>query len=80
MTKRNDCERFTYYSISQMMIDNLTGEHYSSNNKVCRLCNQLNDKADKNVELFDGWFKVLQKYGINTPDKLDQVLMNERVW
>lgn len=80
MTKNCNFERFIYYPNSQMMIDSLTGEHYPANNKVCKLCNKLNRKADENVEEFDEWYKVLNKYRIKTPDKLDQVLMNERVW
>ena len=80
MTKNCNFERFKYYSGSQMMIDNLTGEHYSANSKVCKLCNKLNRKADENVEMFDEWYKVLNKYRITSPEKLDQVLLNERVW
>lgn len=63
-----------------MIIDNLTGEHYTGNSKICRLLNQESDRADRNVEMFDDWFRVLKKYGITNPAKLDQILMNERVW
>ena len=75
-----DSERFTYYSTSQMIVDNLTGYTYNGNNKICKLLNQESDRADKIVESFDKWYKVLHKYNIDSPEKLDQVLMNERVW
>lgn len=73
-------KRFHYYANSQMIIDNLTGEHYVGNSKICRLLNQESDRADRNVEMFDDWFRVLRKYGVTSPAKLDQILMNERVW
>jgi len=73
-------DRFRYYKNSQMIIDELTGKHYSGNKQVCDLLNQESDRADKNVEMFDDWFRVLEKYHISSPEKLDKVLMNERVW
>ena len=63
-----------------MIIDNFTGEYYTGNSKICRLLNQESDRADRNLEMFDDWFRVLKKYGVNSPAKLDQILMNERVW
>ena len=73
-------KRFHYYPNSQMIIDNLTGEPYTGNSKICRLLNQESDRADRNVEMFDDWFRVLRKYSITNPAKLDQVLRNERTW
>lgn len=75
-----DSERFTYYRNSQMIVDNLTGHTYSGNNTICKLLNKESDRADKIVESFDEWYEVLHKYNIDSPQKLDQVLMNERVW
>ena len=63
-----------------MIIDDLTEKHYSGNNEICKLLNQENDRANRIVEEFDEWYKVLNKYRIRTPEKLDQVLLNERVW
>lgn len=80
MTKNCNFERFIYYPNSQMIIDDLTGKHYSGNNEICKLLNQESNRADRIVEKFDRWYKVLNKYRITSPDKLDQVLMNERVW
>ena len=80
LTKNCNFERFHYYSGSQMIIDDLTGKHYSGNNEICKLLNQENDRANRIVEEFDEWYKVLNKYNIRTPAKLDQVLLNERVW
>ena len=73
-------DRFRYYSNSQMIIDNLTGKHYSGNKQVCELLNRINERADMNEEAFYEWFKVLEKYNIRSPEKLDRVLFNSRVW
>jgi hypothetical protein len=68
-----DSERFTYYPNSQMIRDNRTGDIYHGNKTITMLLN-------RNAEAFDEWYKVLHKYNIDSPKKLDQVLMNERVW
>ena len=73
-------ERFEYCRFNQMITDNLTGFTYTGNNEICKLLNKESDRADKIVESFDEWYKVLRKYGITNPQKLDQVLRNERVW
>ena len=73
-------ERFVYYRNSQMIIDELTGKHYSGNKQVCELLNRINERADMNAEAFDDWFKVLEKYNIDSPEKLDKVLWNSRTW
>lgn len=73
-------ERFKYYRNSQMIIDELTGKHYSGNKQVCELLNRINERADMNAEAFDDWFKVLEKYNIDSPEKLDKVLWNSRTW
>ena len=73
-------ERFVYYRNSQMIIDELTGKHYSGNKQVCELLNRINERADMNAEAFDEWFRVLEKYNIRSPEKLDKVLWNSRTW
>ena len=73
-------ERFVYYRNSQMIIDELTGKHYSGNKQVCELLNRINERADMNEEAFYEWFKVLEKYNIRSPEKLDKVLWNSRTW
>lgn len=73
-------ERFVYYRNSQMIIDKLTGKHYSGNKQVCDLLNRINERANMNAEMFDKWHKVLEKYHIDTPEKLDKALFNSRVW
>ena len=75
-----EAKRFRYYRNSQMIVDDLTGKHYHGNRKICDLLNQESDRADRNVEMFDDWFTVLRKYRIDSPEKLDQILMNDRVW
>ena len=73
-------KRFKYYPNSQMIIDELTGKHYSGNKQVCELLNRINERADMNAEAFDDWFRVLEKYNIRSPEKLDKVLWNSRTW
>jgi hypothetical protein len=73
-------KRFKYYPNSQMIIDELTGKHYSGNKQVCELLNRINERADMNAEAFDEWFRVLEKYNIRSPEKLDKVLWNSRTW
>lgn len=74
-------ERFTYYPNSQMIMDNMTGDTYHGNKTITMLLNKQSDRADRNAEAFDEWQKVLNKYRIDSPEKLDKVLMNERnVW
>ena len=73
-------ERFVYYRNSQMIIDELTGKHYSGNKQVCELLNRINERANINAEAFDGWHSVLEKYNIDSPEKLDKVLWNSRTW
>ena len=73
-------KRFVYYRNSQMIIDELTGKHYSGNKQVCELLNRINERADMNEEAFYEWFRVLEKYNIDSPEKLDRVLFNSRVW
>ena len=73
-------KRFVYYRNSQMIIDELTGKHYSGNKQVCELLNRINERADMNAEAFDDWFRVLEKYNIHSPEKLDKVLWNSRTW
>lgn len=73
-------ERFVYYRNSQMIIDEMTGKHYSGNKQVCELLNRINERADMNAEMFDKWHKVLEKYNIGSPEKLDKVLWNSRTW
>ena len=63
-----------------MIIDELTGKHYSGNKQVCELLNRINERADMNAEAFDDWFRVLEKYNIRSPEKLDKVLWNSRTW
>ena len=63
-----------------MIIDELTGKHYSGNKQVCELLNRINERANMNAEAFDEWFRVLEKYNIRSPEKLDKVLWNSRTW
>ena len=87
-------ERFKYYRQSQMIIDNLTGFHYQGNKEICDLLNDLNDKADRNLEICDkvimekkileqynfDVIKILKKYEIENLEKLDQILFQQKKW
>ena len=73
-------KRFNYYRNSQMIIDEMTGKHYSGNKQVCELLNRINERANMNAEAFDEWFRVLEKYNIRSPEKLDKILWNSRTW
>ena len=79
--------RFKYYAASQMIVDTLTDERISGNQKTCDLLNRIDKRANDNAEkYFDALKKnleveqVLEKYGIISIRKLDQVLFNEKVW
>ena len=77
-----------------MIVDNLTGFHYQGNKEICELLNQLNDKADMNLEICDkvimekkileqynfDVIKILKKYEIENLEKLDQILFEQKVW
>lgn len=79
--------RYKYYPSSQMIVDTLTDERISGNQKTCDLLNKIDKRANDNAEKY---FDVLQKnlkfenlmkkYGISSLKKLDQVLLNQRVW
>jgi hypothetical protein len=70
-----------------MIVDSLTDERITGNQKTCDLLNKLDKRANTNAEkYFDALKKnleveqVLEKYGIISIRKLDQVLFNQKVW
>lgn len=77
-----------------MIIDNLSGFHYHGNKEICELLNQLNDKADMNLEICDkviiekkileqynfDVLKIMKKYEIENLEKLDQILFHQKKW
>ena len=87
-------KRFKYYRQSQMIVDNMTGFHYQGNKEICGLLNDLNDKADMNLEICDkvimekkileqynfDVIKILKKYEIENLEKLDQILFHQKKW
>ena len=73
-------DRFIYNRTSQMITDELTGYRYHGNKEVCKLLNQESERADRNAEKYLAFLTVLDKYGIGSVEKLDQVLLNQRVW
>lgn len=84
-------KRFEYRRNSQGIYDSLTGDIYSGNMATCQLLNDVNDRADRNAELLDvdctaqkiyvdKVQMILDKYEIDSLEKLDLVLMQQRVW
>ena len=77
-----------------MIVDNLTGFHYQGNKEICDLLNDLNDKADRNLEICDkvimekkileqynfDVLKIMKKYEIENLEKLDQILFQQKKW
>ena len=63
-----------------MITDNLTGYTYRGNKKICDLLNQESDRADRNAELLDPFLSLMKKYEIDSVAKLDQMLMEQKVW
>lgn len=64
--------------------DTVTGKRYTvedfCNGELTKVLNDVNDRADRNAEKYLQFLKVLDKYGIGTVEKLDQVLFNQKVW
>lgn len=72
----------------------MSGFHYQGNKEICELLNQLNDKADMNLEICDkvimekkileqynfDVIKILKKYEIENLEKLDQILFEQKLW
>ena len=73
-------KKYTYNRTSQMITDNLTGFTYHGNKKVCDLLNQESDRADRNAELYYPFKLLMRKYGIESIDKLDRILFEQKVW
>ena len=73
-------KRFIYNRTSQMITDDLTGFTYHRNKKVCDLLNQESDRADRNAELYCPFKLLMRKYGIESIEKLDRILFEQKVW
>ena len=73
-------KRFKYNRTSQMITDNLTGYTYHGNRKITDLLNSLCDKNDELAELLYPFQLLMKKYEIDSVAKLDQMLMEQKVW
>ena len=73
-------KRFEYRRTSQSIIDNTSGYIYQGDKKTCDLLNQVNDRADRNAELLEPFLLLMAKYEISSVDKLDKMLMEQKVW
>ena len=72
--------RFELFTNSQYIKDNVTGFQYSSLQEICKLLNNVNKRADRNADELWKFKELMMKYEIDTIEKLDQVLLNQRVW
>ena len=90
-----DEKRFVFFPTSNYIKDRMSGETFFCNNRrVCELLNRMNDRADRNAEMYfelvsaggvdpmeyQKFVAVMRKYGITSVEKLDMVLREERVW
>lgn len=73
-------KRFRYNRTSQMITDNLTGYTYHGNRRLCDLLNEISDKSDRLAELLYPYEVLMKKYEIDSVEKLDRILMEQRVW
>ena len=71
------------------IVDNLNGKRYINRKDIVKLLNDVNDRADRNAELSDcvaqkefcdAVQKILAKYEISNLEKLDRILLQQRVW
>lgn len=115
MSMSTEKDRFRYIPTLKCIVDTANGSRYSGDRSVCILLNQINNKADDNMEKYhevvmqsarcvyekamikkmsaeaqeiaietlreniEIW-KILKKYNIDSLEKLDRVLFNERVY
>ena len=87
-------DRFHYFKDSQYIKDSLTGFLYTGNSKTCQLMNELNRRGDEFVELYfellndDGinpkeflkFQRLMRKHEINSVEKLDRILIAQKVY
>ena len=86
-------KRFEIDGFTGMIIDNLTGDIVRDyvKEEVVELLNRESERADRNAELLDidcvaqyhycqEVNRILRKYGIDSLEKLDLCLMEQRVW
>lgn len=74
-------KRFIPYPNSQYVLDDLTGNIIKMNcNEVAKELNKLNDKNDELAELLYPFQLLMKKYEIDSVAKLDQMLMEQKVW
>jgi len=72
--------RFELFANSQYIKDNVTGFQYSSLQEICKLLNNVNKRADRNADELWKFRELMMKYEIDSVEKLDQVLFNQKVW
>lgn len=77
---KNQKNRFEYRENSQGIYDSLTGFIYSDGEDICEVLNQLNNKKDELAEDNYKFMMILRKYEINNLEKLDRILLEQRVW
>ena len=74
-------KRFIAHPNSQYVLDDLTGNIINMNsNEVAKELNKLNNKNDELAELLYPFQLLMKKYEIDSVAKLDQMLMEQKVW
>ena len=74
-------KRYIPHPNSQYVLDDLTGNIIKMNsNEVAKELNKLNNKNDELAELLYPFQLLMKKYEIDSVAKLDQMLMEQRVW
>lgn len=78
-------ERFTLTHTFDIH-DNLTGIEYVMDSvknhpqDLCDLLNKVNARADRNAEELWKFKELMMKYEISSVEKLDLMLMEQKVW
>lgn len=74
-------KRFIAPPHCQYVLDDLTGNIIIlTSREVAKELNKLNDKNDELAELLYPFQLLMKKYEIDSVAKLDQMLMEQKVW
>ena len=77
-------KRFEQIMWNSKIVDRVTGKEYTEeefyNGEVLDLMNDMNDRADRNAEEYSDLKKVMNKFGIQSAEKLEKILFEKGVW
>ena len=76
--------RFVQIMWNSKIVDQVTGEEYTETEfyggELLELMNSINDEANKNAKEYSDLRKVLNKFGIQSAEKLEKILFEKGVW